>query len=222
MADLVIKCICGETFTYSINLAPFIEEFETAGEIPLIIPHKDHFVTAYIDRQFKIKSVERIIMVDKHQRSTIVSSETISENEIKRIIDNVKQEINLHKDYLGFAQKILDIIQEPEALFIAGRQMGYEMWREMRKSIIKLGATYQPKINLILKTELKPILDKTGKTRLEKDNQLEVDQVIAPQLVVGLAQGILLAIGETAEEKMDIKIEYTIEGKKVDLILKNE
>ncbi|MCF2144510.1 MAG: hypothetical protein K9W42_12490 [Candidatus Heimdallarchaeota archaeon] len=222
MADLVIKCICGETFTYSINLAPFIEEFETAGEIPLIIPHKDHFVTAYIDRQFKIKSVERIIMVDKHQRSTIVSSETISENEIKRIIDNVKQEINLHKDYLGFAQKILDIIQEPEALFIAGRQMGYEMWREMRKSIIKLGATYQPKINLILKTELKPILDKTGKTRLEKDNQLEVDQVIAPQLVVGLAQGILLAIGETAEEKMDIKIEYTIEGNKVDLILKNE
>ncbi|MHA1630201.1 MAG: hypothetical protein ACTSXO_00955 [Candidatus Heimdallarchaeota archaeon] len=222
MADLVIKCICGETFTYSINLAPFIEEFETAGEIPLIIPHKDHFVTAYIDRQFKIKSVERIIMVDKHQRSTIVSSETISENEIKRIIDNVKQEINLHKDYLGFAQKILDIIQEPEALFIAGRQMGYEMWREMRKSILKLGATYQPKINLILKTELKPILDKTGKTRLEKDNQLEVDQVIAPQLVVGLAQGILLAIGETAEEKMDIKIEYTIEGNKVDLILKNE
>jgi len=222
MADLTIKCVCGETFNYSINLAPFVEEFETIGVVPLIIPHKDHFVTAYIDRQFRIRSVERVIMVDKNQRSTVVSTEVTSEEEIRKTIAEIKKEINLQKNYFKFVSALLYRIQEPEALFIAGKQIGYEMWRELRKAIIKLGATYQPKIDLILKTELKPILDKAGKTRLEKDNQLEVDQCIAPQFVVGLAQGILLAIGETAEEKMDIKIEYTIEEDKVDLTLKRD
>ncbi len=219
MAELNIKCVCGETFIYSINLTPFLYEFETSGLIPLIIPHKDHFVTAYIDQSFKIRSVERVIMIDKNQKSTVVSVETMSEEEIDQILGDLKKEYNPAKDYFKFASALLYKIQEPEILFIIGKQIGYEMWQDMRKAIIRLGAMYQPDLDLILKTELKPVLDKTGKTKLDK-NILEIDQCIVPQFVVGLAQGILQAIGKYAEEKMDIEIEYKIEQQKVELKLK--
>lgn len=222
MVELTIRCVCGENFNYNLNITPLLQELESVGLLPLIISHKDHFVTVYIDRQLKIRSVERVILVDKDQRTTVSTSESLTENEIKEIINEIKSESNPNKDYFKFVSALLYKIQEPEALFIGGKQIGYEMWMELRNPIIKLGATYQPIIDLILKSELKPILDKAGKVKLNKNNQLVVDQCIAPQFVIGLAQGILLGIGEIAEEKLNIKIEYEIKEDMVSLVLLKE
>ncbi len=220
MVVLTIRCVCGENFTYEVNLESLLHEFETTGLLPLMIPHKDHFVTAYIDKQFKIRSVERVILINREQHSTVISTDKLSEVEIHEILNEIKQEFNPNKNYFKFISALLFKFKEPEALFISGKQIGFEMWLELRKAIIKLGATYQPDVSLILKTELKPILDKTGDTKLITDNHLEIDNCIAPQFVVGLAQGILIAISNTAKEKMDIKIEYDIGNEVVNLTLK--
>ena len=222
MADLEIECTCGDTFIYNINLAPFLHEFESSNTIPIIVPHKGHFITVHIDEYFKVKKVEKIIMVDKQLRSTIASTVSLTEEQILEVITKIKKKIDPSKKHKEFATQINKEINEPEALFIAGKSIGYEMWKKFRKSIIELGARYQPIINLILKTEIKPVLDKIHKTKLVKDNQLEIYDSTIPELVIGNAQGILLGIGESAIEKMDIKIEYEITKNKVTLTLKNQ
>jgi hypothetical protein len=137
MVDLTIRCVCGENFVYTIDLGPFQKELSSSGLLPIMIPHKDHFVTVYIDRQYKIRSVERVILVDREQRSTVVSTETLSESDIKSILDEIKKEHNPNKNYFKFASALLYRIQEPEALFYAGKIIGYEMWLELRKANLK-------------------------------------------------------------------------------------
>ncbi len=80
-----------------------------------------------------------------------------------------------------------------------------------------MGAKYVTSLNLIIKSELKPILEKSGKTRLVKDTGIEVTECVAPQFVVGIAQGVLNAVSEVTEEKLTVKFAYQIQGNSVTL-----
>lgn len=219
MVELTIQCFCGETFNYDIEIDSFSEELSKSGIIPLIVPHKDHFVTIYVDREMKVRSVERVILVEQ-ERSPVVVSESLSDEKISEIVNSIEKEADPNKDYYKFVSSLLFQVQMPEALFIAGRIVGYSMWKEWRKPILDLGATYQPKTDLIIKSELKPILDKAGTTKFLEKNTIEIQGCIAPQFVVGLTQGILNAISEASDQKIDIKIGYHIMGESVTLNLK--
>ena len=89
------------------------------------------------------------------------------------------------------------------------------MWTKWRDSILKLGAKYTPQIDLIIKSELKPILDKTGETDLLSEKGILIRNCNAPQFVVGIAQGVLNAISAAAKGDISIRIEYSIEGNNV-------
>lgn len=219
MVELLINCSCGSVFQYNLNLETIATELEKIGVLPIIVPHEDHFVTVYIDRELKIRSVERVILVED-ERSSVVVTETLTEEKILKVVNEIEQETSPNKDYFKFASSLLYRIQDPQALFIAGRYVGNKMWKEKRKGILSMGGVYKPALELIVKSELKPILDKTGKTKLSGNTSLEITNCIAPQFIIGLAQGILNALSESASRKIGIKIAYEITGNSVTLSLK--
>jgi len=216
MKTLLVSCDCGKTFTTEIDPEKLQAESWKGGIISLLVSHEDHLVTLYVDSNYQVRGVERVILVDK-DRSAVAVSEELTADQIARLVDDAWSESNPMKDYARFILHLVYRIRSPESLFLAGERVGRRMWNEWRSSILKLGARYEPSVDLIVKTELKPILDKSGKARLTGERNLQVTQVVAPQFVVGLAQGVLNAVSEAAERKISVKIQYVMSSDSVNL-----
>ena len=216
MTKLLVACACGKSFTAEVDPAKLTDQFRKGGIVPLLVSHEDHFVTLYVDKNYVVRGVERVILVEDDQ-SAVAVSEELTVNQITHMVDDAWSESNPMKDYARFISLVVYRIKAPESLFLAGEHVGRRMWNEWRSNILKLGARYQPSLDLIVKTELKPILDKSGKARLAGERKLEVTQVVAPQFVVGLAQGVLNAVSGAAERKISVKIEYVTSEDSVSL-----
>ena len=214
MTKLTVKCICGEVFYPDVDLAQYRQDTNDSGIIPLLVPHKDHFVTIYVDKNGSVRAVERIILVDENVAPHVVSDDKSIED-IQKISLDLEKQVDPNKDYSRYISLLLFQIKNPEALFAAGVFTGVRMWTKWRASILKLGAKYTPQIDLILKSELKPILDKAGDADLHGDKGILIRNCDAPEFVVGLAQGVLNAVSSAAKGDFSIKIEYSIEGKNV-------
>jgi hypothetical protein len=214
MTKLTVKCICGEVFYPEVDLAQYQIENSESGIVPLLLPHKDHFVTAYVDQNGVVRGVERIILVEENVAPQVVSDD-MSLEDIQKIADDLTEQVDPNKDYSRFISLLLFQVNNPEALFAAGVYIGLQMWTRWRASILKLGAKYSPQLDLILKSELKPILDKAGETNLHGEKGILIRNCDAPQFVVGLAQGVLNAVSAAAKGDFTIKIEYSIEGNNV-------
>ncbi|MBD3407091.1 MAG: hypothetical protein GF411_13315 [Candidatus Lokiarchaeota archaeon] len=214
MPKITIKCVCGEIFQPDIDLERYKEELSRTGLIPLLISHKDHFVTVYLDKNGAVRGVERIILVDD-DTTTQVASEEFDVQAIQNIVLDLAKDVDPSEEYEKYVSILLFKIKQPEALFVAGEIIGRRMWSKWREAILRMGAKYVPKLDLIIKTELKPILDKVGKASLHGNNEIVITNCTAPQFVVGLAQGVLNAISSAAKSDIKIKIEYSIEANNV-------
>ncbi|NWF94799.1 MAG: hypothetical protein HXY34_01520 [Candidatus Thorarchaeota archaeon] len=216
MKKVNVACVCGKNFSTEIDPEALRDQIKKGGLVPLLVAHEDHFVTLYVDSNFSVRGVERVILVDSGRSATAVSTE-LSAEQIGAAVEEAWSESSPMKQYTRFISLIVYRIKTPEALFLAGELTGRRMWNEWRGSILRMGARYIPSLGLIVKTELKPVLDKAGKTKLIDEKTLEVGQIVAPQFVIGVAQGVLNAVSEAAESKVTVKIEYVVTGDLVKL-----
>lgn len=216
MVKLTIKCICGEIFSTDVKEARLEEVFKTTSLAPLVLPHNDHFVTVYVDKNYSVRNVERVILVEE-DRAPVVISDELESGQLTKLLESLLKEANPNKNYDRFVSALVSKTKSPETLFSAGEEIGKRMWLEWRDPILRMGAKYQTSLDLIIKSELKPILDKSGKTKLVGEKSIEVEECVAPQFVVGLAQGVLNAVSQVTEEKLSVKFGYQIIGDSVSL-----
>lgn len=220
MTKLLIKCVCGEIFQPEVDLNQYQDDLNKSGIVPLLISHKNHFVTVYVDKNGSVRGVERIILVEENTTTQVVSDGMPLES-IQQIVMDLEKEVDPNKDYTRYVSLLLFKIKSPEALFVAGEMVGRRMWMKWREAILRLGAKYVPKLDLIIKSELKPILDKAGDANPHGEQGVLITNCTAPQLVVGIAQGVLNAISTAAKGEFSIKIEYSIEGNNVLLTVRS-
>ncbi len=204
-----VHCICGNVFTTTIEPETIDPSFRKAGLLPILLSHEDHLVTVYLDPNYAVRSVERVILVEDSKPTELVTSAIDVEALEKTVRDTWAQNPPM-KDYGRFMAVLIYQLKNAEALFAAGEMVGRRMWREWRADILKMGAQYVPAIDLIIKTELRPLLDRMGKTRLISQNELEINEVISPHFIVGIAQGVLNAVAESASVTINVKIKYTL------------
>lgn len=188
------------------------------GLVPLLISHEDHLVTLYVDANGSVRGVESVLLVEAGMAATAVSEE-LGTDQIEALVEGMWKLSSPFKDYGRFLSSVVMRLKTPESLFLAGEFTGRKMWTEWRREILRMGARYQPDLGIIVKSELRPILERAGMTRPKGDTRLEIYNIISPQFVVGMAQGVLDAISEAAEGQMRVKIEYTVSGNVVSLSL---
>jgi hypothetical protein len=216
MAQLTVKCICGEVFKPIVSDERLEEIFKTSSLAPLVLPHKDHFVTIYVDKNLDVRNVERVILIEEDRAPLVISSE-IENGNIQKLVTDLQKDANPSKNYDKFLSALLSKVKSPEVLFAAGEVVGKKMWLDWRKPILQMGAKYTTSIDLIIKSEIKPILEKAGESELIGNTGIEVKDCSAPQFVVGLAQGVLNAVSASTEEKLTMKFAYQIVGDSVTL-----
>lgn len=214
MTKLQVQCTCGEIFYPEVDLDQYQSILAESGIVPLLLPHKNHFVTVYVDNNGAVRGVERIILVEENMAPQVVSEE-MTLQAIQEIVLDMEKEVDPNKNYSRFISLLLFKIKNPEDLFVAGEIIGRRMWIKWRDAILRLGAKYVPQIDLIIKSELKPILEKAGETDLLHEKGILIRNCNAPQFVVGIAQGVLNAVSAAAKGDISIRIEYSVEGNDV-------
>ncbi|TFH03570.1 MAG: hypothetical protein E4H14_16525, partial [Candidatus Thorarchaeota archaeon] len=98
MAKLSVRCICGEMFYPEVNLDLYHNLVSDSGIIPLLLPHQDHFVTAYVDKNGSVRAVERIILVGENIAPQVVSGEMTLQT-IQDIALELEMEVDPNKNY---------------------------------------------------------------------------------------------------------------------------
>jgi len=221
MPKIRLKCSCGEYITYFINPEDIEKEFGSKGVVAVLIPHNDHFITVYIDKNYTVRGMERVVLVKDQNSSVVVkSSKTI---DTIQIVDDLIKKNDPFKHFLKFLSQLINLVKTPEDLFISGRKIGKYLWNKRREPIIKMGATFTIQPELILKNEIVPIFDKFVKIeKIKGDNQsVMMKETISPQFMIGAIQGILDAIqGYMNEAEVNIQIEFTMTGTTIFLTLK--
>ena len=221
MPKIRLKCSCGEFIAYFVDPNDLKNEFGNKGVVAILIPHKDHFITVYIDKNYAVRGTERVVLVKNQNSSVVVKSSKILD--IVQIVDDLMKKSDPFKHFLRFLAQLLNIIKTPEDLFIAGRKVGKHLWDKRREPIIKMGATFTIEPELILKNEIVPIFDKIVKIeKIKGDNQsVMLKETISPQFIIGATQGILDAIQAYMKgSMMSIQIKFTMTGTTVFLTLK--
>lgn len=221
MPKIRVKCSCDENITYFIEPEDIEKEFGNKGVVAVLIPHKDHFITVYIDKNYTVRGMERVVLVKDQNSSVVVkSSKTI---DTVQIVEDLMKKNDPFKHFIRFLSQLIKLIEAPEDLFISGRKVGKYLWNKRREPIIKMGATFTIQPELILKNEILPIFDKFVKIeRIKGDSQsVMLKETISPQFIMGAIQGILDAIqGYMNEAEMNIQIEFTMTGTTIFLTLK--
>ena len=125
--------------------------------------------------------------------------------------------------YNAFLTLLLEQVSDGENLFISGRIVGKNIWNKRREPLIRLGASFQIEPGLVLSNEITPIFEQIGKIeRLRTDdNTIIIKNTLSPQFIIGTAQGILDAIHEYMNKKVNISVEYVMSGKTVFLSLRD-
>lgn len=220
MTIISLKCTCGQKIEYEIDEKTLEAEFQKMGVIPILISHEDHFITAYVDQQLVIRSVERVLLVKDDESSVIVRS-SLTEGDIPQLVENFRKKRDPMKDFYSFLSLLLGAVKAPENLFIAGREIGKYIWKKRREPILKMGAVFQIEPQLLLKNEITPIFEKMGKVEKTRSdsNTLVIKEAISPQFIVGTAQGVLDAIQQHMNKKVNIVLEYVMSGQTVFLTL---
>lgn len=218
MTSITVKCVCGQIFQANLDSNRLDREFERTSLVPIVIPHEDHFVTVYVDKNHDVRSVERVILVEEDRAPVRISDESNIE-EAKQIAMDLAKEVNPNKEYSKYISLLFDRIKNPEALFVAGEVIGHQMWMQWREGILKMGARYSTSMDLIIKSELTPILDRAGKTEQLSNTSIRVSECAGPQFVIGVAQGVLNAVSEVTAEKITMKFAYQIQGNSITLTM---
>ncbi len=213
MRTLAILCACGERFNYKIDPASVESELGERGIAPILVSHGDHFVTLYVDRNYSVRSVEKVLLATGRTETVHApAGGGMSPPEIKEKISQLMKDIDPEKNHIAFFSRVASIFHTSDELFAAGRYTGYELWIRKRQTLLKLGAHFKLDPELVISNELKPIFDKLGKTKyLKGEKTLAIQEVISPQFFLGIAQGILDAIHAHVENRdMVIEIEHNI------------
>ncbi len=212
MRTLAILCTCGERFNYEIDPTNIESELGERGIAPLLVSHGDHFITLYIDRNYSVRSVEKVLLATGRTETVHASTSEMSPQEIKEKTMQLIKDTDPEKSHIAFFSKIASIFHTSDELFAAGRHTGYQLWVKKRQTLLKLGAHFKLDPDLVISNELKPIFDKLGKTKyLKGEKTLAIQEVISPQFFLGIAQGILDAIHAHVENRdMIIEIEHNI------------
>ncbi len=212
MKTLAILCTCGEKFNYEIDPTNIEPELGERGIAPILVSHGDHFITLYVDRNYSVRSVEKVLLATGRTETVHASTGGMSPQAIKDKAIQLMKEVDPEKNHIAFFSKVASIFRTSDELFAAGRYTGYELWVRKRQALLKLGAHFKLDPDLVISNELKPIFDKLGKTKyLKKEQTLAVQEVISPQFLLGIAQGILDAIHAHVENRdMIIEIEHNI------------
>ena len=212
MVDIQILCSCNEIFSFPINLEDIQDDLEKNGIASVLIPHEDHFITAYIDKNLTVRSVEKVIIMRGRSATPIASKTSIEEEQVKSTVLEILKTVDPEKNHLGFLAQVAKHFTRPEEIFLAGKFTGFELWYRKREKIIKLGAEFTLGPEIVLTAELKPIYDKIAKTKyLKKEKTLVLQEIISPQFFIGIAQGVLDAIRQYANNpNITIKIDPTI------------
>ena len=221
MIKITLKCSCGEIIDYEFDAENIKREFGRLGVVPILVSHKDHFITAYVDRNLKVRSIERVILVRDDKSSVIVKS-TIDKDSIIKIVDDIKRKRDPSKEFYSFLSLLIAEVKDPENLFLAGRQIGLYLWNKKREPLIKLGASFLTDPTLLLNNEITPIYQKIAKVeKLNSDNKtIVIKESISPQFIIGVAQGIIDAISNYMNKQGNIMLEYNMSGETVFLTLK--
>lgn len=219
MKVIHLNCTCGEKITYEIDDEKIKAEFGRSGLLPILVSHNDHFITAYLDTNLKVRSVERVLLVKDEDSSIVVKSS--SSLDIENIVQTIMKKNNPQKHFLRYLSSILQKLTKPEDLFISGRITGDYLWKKRREPILKMGASFSIEPHLILKTEIIPIYQNTAKIKVlqEEKNTVVLNDTLSPQFMIGIAQGILDAIQLYMQNKITIKIEYVMSGSTVFLTI---
>jgi len=221
MPKIRLKCSCGENITYFLDPEDLASEFQTKGVVAILIPHTDHFITVYVDKNYTVRGMERVVLVRDQNSSVVVKS---SKNiDVDQIVGDLINKNDPSKRFIKFLSQVVDVIKAPEDLFVAGRKVGSYCWGKRRDPIIKMGANFTIDPELILKNEIVPIFDKIVKIEKIKgdNNSVMLKESISPQFIVGATQGILDAIQDYMKDSaMNIQIEFTMTGTTIFLTLK--
>ncbi|TXT67637.1 MAG: hypothetical protein BAJALOKI1v1_40040 [Promethearchaeota archaeon] len=220
MPTITFKCTCGEKISYDIESKSFEEELDKLSVVPTLISHKDHFITVYVDKNYAVRSVERIVLV-KDDESSLIVNPSLNEDQLHKKVEAIKERRDPSKEFFSFLSILITEIKEPESLFLAGRYIGTYLWNKKREPIIKLGATFKVDPLLVLKNEIGPIYKNLVKIENidSEEKTIVIRESISPQFMVGIAQGILDAISNHADRNINIVLEYVMSGSTVFLSL---
>ncbi|MHA1777409.1 MAG: hypothetical protein ACTSWC_11590 [Promethearchaeota archaeon] len=215
MKDLWIKCPCGEKFRYSLDSDDPRFKLGLKMHEPILISHKDHFITITFNDNLDPIKVERVISIEPNLTPSFIRSTPAPnvEETVKRVI----RLVNPRFHFLQFLSKILREIPNEEDYFLAGRLTGKYLWKKRREPILKMGATFSPNPELIVKTEIIPIFNKTAKINVLQEDKFSfvLQNTLSPQFMLGVAQGIIEAIHSFSQNQVLMKYEYLISGSSV-------
>ncbi|MCF2141172.1 MAG: hypothetical protein K9W44_14025 [Candidatus Lokiarchaeota archaeon] len=219
MKKIRLECTCGETFEYEIDPDQIKPEFGTSGILPILVSHNDHFITVYLDENLNPRSIERVLLVKDQESSVFVKSTSLLD--VKDTIAKLIKSDDPNSHFLRFLSQVIQKIKNSEDLFIAGRITGRYLWQKRREPLLKMGASFSIDPELILKTELIPIFEKSAKIKvIQEDRQsIILKDTLSPQFIIGLAQGMLDAIQEYMHS-VSIVIEYVMTGSTIFLNIK--
>ncbi|TFG01060.1 MAG: hypothetical protein EU541_00280 [Promethearchaeota archaeon] len=222
MTSIRFECTCGEIITYEIDPKSIETELNLSSIVPILVSHNDHFVTVYVDKNYNVRGIERIILVKDNESSVVVKTK-MPQAEIIKKVEKIKAKKDPSKEFLAFLSLLLSEIQEPENLFIAGKKIGHYLWNKRREPVIKLGASFKIDPKLVLKNEIAPIFKNISDIEdiKSEDKTIVIKDTISPQFIIGIAQGIINAISEYMEKKFNIVLEYVMSGETVFLTLKD-
>ena len=220
MVQILVKCYCGETISYEIDENSLKSDFERMGIVPILVPHKDHFVTAYVDSQFVVRSVDRG-GCRKNAESSVIAKSRAEQQDLDQIVKKYMEKYDPYNNFVFFMSHLLTEVTEPENLLLVGRKVGQYIWNKRREPIIKMGASFKIDPKLLLENEIIPSFEKVTKVEIVKgEDTIVIKDAISAGFMVGMAQGILDAIQNYMKKPVNISLEYIISGTTVFLTLK--
>lgn len=215
MKELQIKCPCGESFQYSLNPEDPRLKTSLSRREPILVSHKDHFITITFNKDLEPIKIERVITLQTDFPSSFINYEPTSN--VEQTVNHVIRLIDPRFHFIEYLSEILQEINDSEGLFLAGRLTGKYLWKKRREPILKLGATFEPDPALIVKIEIIPIFNRTAKVNVLQEDKFSfvLQNTLSPNFMIGMAQGIIDAIQSFSDNQVSIKYEYILSGSNV-------
>ncbi len=200
-------CICGESVGYEIDLEILERKMKESktGLIQISVPHKDHKVSIYLDKDFAVRGVSEIVDIKEISGAMKEKEERINIEELKEIINKF--------DYNKMLDQLISAVsfkygEEDNAFDLLGFILGSEIWYNMRKRYIEMGAKLSFQPTTILKDEVIPVLKKLSihATYFKKSGLITMTLKYPTKFYEGLIKGVLDKINSVGliNEKIEV------------------
>ncbi len=200
-------CICGESVSYDVDLDVLQKKMELSksGLIQISVPHKDHKVALYLDRNFVVRGVSEILDINEIATGIKEKQDEINTEDLRELLEKF--------DYNKMLDQLISAVafkygEKDTAFEVLGSLIGSEIWYNMRKRYIEMGAKLKFQPNTILKDEIVPVLKKisSGVNYFKKSGLITVLLKYPAKFYEGVIKGALEKMNSVGiiEEKIEV------------------